>query len=54
MLSVGALTGLLFGIIEGPSQGWTATPVLIGFIVGGAMLLAFILWELHTPIRCST
>jgi EmrB/QacA subfamily drug resistance transporter len=49
VLSIGALTGLLFGIIEGPSQGWTATPVLIGFIGGGAMLLAFILWELHTP-----
>jgi EmrB/QacA subfamily drug resistance transporter len=49
VLSIGALTGILFGIIEGPSQGWTATPVLIGFIGGGAMLLAFILWELHTP-----
>ena len=48
-LSIGALTGLLFGIIEGPSQGWTATPVVIGFVAGGAMLLAFVLWELHTP-----
>src|ERR1700730_2940312 len=36
VLSIGALTGLLFGIIEGPSQGWTATPVLIGFLGGGA------------------
>ena len=23
--------------------------MLIGFVGGGAMLLAFILWELHTP-----
>jgi len=49
VLSIGALTGVLFGIIEGPGQGWTATPVLVGFMGGGAMLLAFILWELHTP-----
>ncbi len=49
VLSIGALTGILFGIIEGPSQGWTATPVLIGFIGGTAMLVSFILWELHTP-----
>ena len=49
VLSVGALTGILFGIIEGPNQGWSATPVVIGFVVGGAMLLAFVLWELHTP-----
>jgi len=49
VLSIGALTGVLFGIIEGPSQGWTATPVLIGFIGGGTLLVAFILWELHTP-----
>ncbi len=49
VLSVGTLTGLLFGIIEGPSQGWTSTPVLIGFIGGTAMLIAFILWELHNP-----
>ncbi len=49
LLSIGALTGLLFGIIEGPSEGWTAPGVLIGFIGGAAMLVAFILWELHTP-----
>jgi EmrB/QacA subfamily drug resistance transporter len=48
VLSIGALTGILFGIIEGPSRGWTATPLLIGFVGGGAMLLGFILWELHT------
>jgi EmrB/QacA subfamily drug resistance transporter len=49
LLSIGALTGLLFGIIEGPSEGWTAPAVVIGFVGGAVMLVAFILWELHTP-----
>jgi EmrB/QacA subfamily drug resistance transporter len=49
VLSVGTLTGILYGIIEGPNQGWTATGVLIGFVGGAVLLLAFILWELHTP-----
>ena len=49
LLSIGMLTGILFGIIEGPSQGWTATGVLVGFVGGGALLIAFIVWELHTP-----
>jgi AcrR family transcriptional regulator len=48
-LSIGALTGLLFGIIEGPSQGWGSTNVIAAFVVGAVMLIAFVLWELHTP-----
>jgi EmrB/QacA subfamily drug resistance transporter len=45
VLSIVGLGSLLFGIIEGPSQGWTAGQVLAGFGVGLVALTAFILWE---------
>lgn len=48
-LSIVGLGSLLFGIIEGPSQGWASPEVAIGFTVGLASLGAFLLWEQHTP-----
>ncbi len=48
LLSIVGLASLLFGIIEGPSKGWTSTEVLAGFIVGFAGVIGFILWERHT------
>lgn len=48
ILSVLALASLLFGIIEGPENGWGSVLVLAAF---GAFLVlgaAFIAWELHT------
>lgn len=45
-LSIVALASLLFGIIEGPSKGWSSAPVMIGFGVGMLALVAFISWEL--------
>ncbi|WP_420451398.1 MFS transporter [Ilumatobacter sp.] len=48
LLSIVALAGLLFGIIEGPADGWTHGPVLAGFAIGGAASVAFIVWELRT------
>ncbi len=48
LLSIVGLASLLFGIIEGPSKGWTSTEVLAGFIVGFAGVISFILWERHT------
>ena len=47
-LSIIGLGALLFGIIEGPSRGWTDSLVLAGFAVGVVGLAAFIMWELHT------
>ena len=47
-LSILGLGGLLFGIIEGPAEGWTAPLVIAGFAVGALATAAFILWELHT------
>src|SRR5581483_3996650 len=47
-LSMAGLGGVLYGIIEGPVQGWKA-PATVGPIVAGlAVLLLFALWELRT------
>lgn len=48
LLSIVALASLLFGIIEGPSKGWSSGPVLVGFAVGVIALVCFIAWELRT------
>ena len=41
---------LLFGIIEGPAEGWTDPLVLAGFVVGAVAIgVRSSLWELHTP-----
>jgi EmrB/QacA subfamily drug resistance transporter len=48
ILSITALTALVYGVIEAPSEGWTSTPILACF---GAFLLlaaAFVRWELRT------
>ncbi|HXY91178.1 MAG TPA: DHA2 family efflux MFS transporter permease subunit [Acidimicrobiia bacterium] len=47
-LSALGLFGVLYGIIEGPSKGWTSAPVLVAFGVGGALLVAFAFWELRS------
>src|SRR5262249_48853607 len=49
VLSIVGLGALLFGIIEGPSAGWTAPSVMAGFVLGIAVLSGFIAWELSTP-----
>jgi EmrB/QacA subfamily drug resistance transporter len=48
VLSTGALTGLVWAIIEGPSRGWTNSAVLGAFVGAILLLIAFVYWELHT------
>jgi EmrB/QacA subfamily drug resistance transporter len=48
VLSFVGLAGVLYGIIEAPSQGWTHAPVAAAFGVGLAVLAAFVVWELRT------
>jgi EmrB/QacA subfamily drug resistance transporter len=48
VLSIVGLGALLFGIIEGPTKGWTDPLVSGAFVLGVAAVAAFILWELHT------
>jgi EmrB/QacA subfamily drug resistance transporter len=49
LLSIVALGSLLFGIIQGPSAGWSAPSVTTAFTVGVVFLAGFVAWELHTP-----
>jgi EmrB/QacA subfamily drug resistance transporter len=47
ILSLAAVGGLVFGIIEGPERGWD-DPVTIGAVVIGlAALAVFVVWELR-------
>jgi EmrB/QacA subfamily drug resistance transporter len=47
-LSIIALVGLLYAIIQAPTLGWTATPVVGSFVVGLLFLSLFAVWELRT------
>ncbi len=48
VLSFVGLASLLFGIIEGPSKGWSDPLVVGAFAVAVVTLAAFLVWELHT------
>jgi DHA2 family multidrug resistance protein-like MFS transporter len=45
VLSLIGLSTLIFGIIEGPEDGWTSTPVLGAFFVAAVTLSLFVAWE---------
>jgi EmrB/QacA subfamily drug resistance transporter len=45
VLSVLALGGLLFGIIQGPESGWGSPDVVAALVVGFVVLVAFLWWE---------
>jgi predicted MFS family arabinose efflux permease len=46
-LSMAGLGGLLYGIIEGPAQGWSAPATLGPLLSGIAILAVFSAWELR-------
>jgi len=45
VLSIVGLGLILWGIIEVPSQTWTARPTVGAFVVGAIALVLFVLWE---------
>src|SRR5205823_437015 len=47
-LIVGGLSTLLYGIIQGPERGWADPVTGITLVAGVVLLVAFVLWELHT------
>jgi len=47
VLSFLAMTGIVFGIIEGPGRGWTDPVTLTALAVGVGSAIAFVLWELR-------
>lgn len=49
LLAVAAVGALLYGIIEGPDNGWTAAVTLGTIGAGVVFLIAFVMWELRNP-----
>jgi EmrB/QacA subfamily drug resistance transporter len=45
ILSIGALSALLFSIIEAPEGGWTSTSVVLSFTIAIALIGGFVAWE---------
>ncbi len=49
LLSIASLGTLFWGIIEAPTQGWSASTTLGAIVVGVVLLAVFIVWE----FRCD-
>ena len=49
VLSVVGLAALLFGIIEGPEEGWSSGRVVAAFVVAVVVLGSFFAWERRNP-----
>lgn len=47
VLSVLGLLAFLYGIIEGPTKGWTSPLIVGAFVAGAVLLVGFSLWEMH-------
>jgi len=47
LLSVAGLVGLLWGIIEAPTSGWSSPRVVASYVAGTAIVGGFVWWELH-------
>jgi MFS family permease len=47
LASVAGVTGLLYGFIQAPDDGWGAAPILAAFTAGIAALAGFAAWERH-------
>ncbi|MFC8513460.1 MFS transporter [Streptomyces sp. NPDC057257] len=49
LLAIVAITGLVYGVIEGGSAGWGSAQVVIAFLAAAVGLLAFVRVELRSP-----
>ena len=49
ILSFVAVGGIVFGVMEGPTKGWSSSLIVTSFFVGGIALIVFVAWERHTP-----
>jgi EmrB/QacA subfamily drug resistance transporter len=47
ILSIAAISALVFTIIEAPEWGWTSVTTLAGFATAAVVLTAFVWWELR-------
>lgn len=48
LLSIGAISAVVYGLIEAPHEGWTSTTTLACLGGGLALLALFLLWEART------
>src|SRR5262249_59606182 len=48
ILSIVGIVSLVYGLIEAPDHGWASSTTLVSFGIAAVVLLAFVLWELHT------
>ena len=48
VLSISAVTILVFSIIEAPVRGWADGLVLAGFAIGAILVAVFVYWEIQT------
>lgn len=47
VLSIGAISTLVYAIIQAPERGWTSTASVVNFAVGLVVALVFIGWEMR-------
>ncbi|MDO0937265.1 DHA2 family efflux MFS transporter permease subunit [Streptomyces sp. DG2A-72] len=47
LISVG-LVGIVYAVIRGNADGWTDPVILAGLVGGGALTVAFVVWEMWT------
>lgn len=45
LLASGGLFGIVYGLVRGPSDGWTDTVVFLALFAGAALLTAFVLYS---------
>ena len=43
------LFGIVLALVRGNSAGWTSPSIVVSLVVGAALLVAFVAWELRTP-----
>jgi Na+/melibiose symporter-like transporter len=48
VLSIVGVVALVYGLIEAPEAGWLSAATIIAFVVGAAVLVLFVMWELRT------
>ena len=47
-LASAGLVGIVWGLVRANEVGWTSPQIIGAFVVGGALLLSFVAWELRT------
>ena len=47
VLASGGLFGIVYGLVRGPSDGWSSPLVLTGLFVGSALLVGFVLYSIR-------